>query len=113
MDSGLSKGLSGSAVRLVGGLEMSDVMVDVSDLKSIKGKKLEDLKAFLEEKLEASVSEEGNKLVLGFEEEAAKRSLVRGVLRRFLHKSGLKDDLRVISGEDGTFVYKKVKKRLE
>jgi len=112
MDSGLSKGLSGSAVRLVGGLEMSDVMVNVSDLKSIKGKKLEDLKAFLEEKLEASVSEEGNKLVLGFEE-AVKRSVVRGVLRRFLHKSRLKDDLRVISGEDGTFIYKKVKKRPE
>ena len=92
---------------------MSKVMVDVSDFKSIRGKKLNDLKTFLEEKLEASIDEDGSRLVLSFDEEEVKRSLVRGVLRRFLHKSELKDELRVISGDDGAFVYKKVKRRLE
>lgn len=92
---------------------MSEVTVDVSDLKSVKGKKLEDLKAFLEEKLEAKINEDGNNLVLSFDEEGAKKSHIRGVLRRFLHRNDLKDDLRVISREDGVFIYKKVKKRLE
>lgn len=82
-------------------------------MKSFKGEKVEDLAEFLEEKLGIDVKTGGSELVLDFKEEdfVVKRSYLREVLRKFLHRAELKDDFRVISGGENAFIIKEKRKR--
>ena len=94
---------------------MSTVAIDVSDLRGYEGDYVQDLVDFLESKLDVTVSSSKNEVTLEFEEEkeAPSRKDLRLLLRKFLHREYLKEDLRVISGGEDVFIIKERKERPE
>ncbi len=94
---------------------MSTVVVDVSDLRGYEGDYAQGLADFLEHRLGATVSLAKNEVTLEFEEEkvAPSRSHMRLLLRKFLHREELKEDLRVISGGENAFIIKEIKQQPE
>ena len=91
---------------------MSKTPVDISELrKGADGDTVKELADFLEEKLQGvEVDMTGSEIILGYAEDAKpfSRSHLRVLLRKFLHKSELKD-FRVIAGKQNTFVIKEKK----
>jgi len=93
---------------------MSTVVVDVSDLRGYKGDYVKDLATFLEGRLDATVVPAKKEVTLEFEEgKEASRACLRLLLRKFLHREDLKEDLRVISGGENVFIVKERKKYSE
>jgi hypothetical protein len=93
---------------------MSTVVVDVSELQSFDDECVTLLADFLEGKLDASVVASKNEVSMEFEEgKEASRSRLRLLLRKFLHKEALKEDFRVISGGENSFILKERKKYSE
>jgi hypothetical protein len=89
---------------------MSTVMVDVSELQSFDSECVKLLADFLEGKLDARVDSAKNEVTMEFEEgKGASRSCLRLLLRKFLHKEALKEDFRVISGGENSFIVKERK----
>jgi hypothetical protein len=89
---------------------MSTVVVDVSELQSFDDECVKLLADFLEGKLDASVAASKNEVSMEFEEgKEASRSCLRLLLRKFLHKEDLKQDFRVISGGENSFILKERK----
>ena len=86
---------------------MSTVVVDVSELRSFDGESVKDLASFLEKRLDGTVSVTKKEVNLEFEEgKEASRSCLRLLLRKFLHRADLKEDFRVISGGENSFIIK-------
>jgi hypothetical protein len=93
---------------------MSTVVVDVSELQSFDDECVKLLETFLEGKLDAKVAASKNEVSMEFEEgKEASRSCLRLLLRKFLHKEALKEDFRVISGGENSFVMKERKQYSE
>jgi hypothetical protein len=89
---------------------VSTVVVNVSELQSFDGECVKLLADFLEGKLDASVVASKNEVSMEFEEgKEASRSCLRLLLRKFLHKEALKEDFRVISGGENSFILKERK----
>ena len=89
---------------------MSTVLVDVSDLQSFDSDAIKELTDFLEEKLEVSIISTKKEVKLEFEEgKESSRSHLRLLLKKFLHKAYLKEDFRVISGGEDSFILKEKK----
>jgi hypothetical protein len=89
---------------------MSTVVVDVSELQNFDDECVKLLADFLEGKLDASVAASKNEVSMEFEEgKEASRSCLRLLLRKFLHKEDLKQDFRVISGGENSFILKERK----
>jgi hypothetical protein len=89
---------------------MSTVVVDVSELQSFDNECVKLLEDFLEGRLDASVVASKNEVTMDFEEgKEASRSRLRLLLRKFLHKEALKEDFRVISGGENSFIVKERK----
>jgi hypothetical protein len=89
---------------------MSTVVVDVSELQSFDNECVKLLEDFLSGRLDASVVASKNEVTMEFEEgKEASRSCLRLLLRKFLHKEALKEDFRVISGGENSFVVKERK----
>jgi hypothetical protein len=93
---------------------MSTVVVDVSELQSFDDEYVKVLAGFLEVRLDARVISAKNEVTMEFEEgKEASRSFLRLLLRKFLHKEDLKEDFRVISGGESSFIVKERKKYSE
>ena len=89
---------------------MSNIVIDVSDLRSYEGECVRDLANFLEKRLDGSVVVAKKDVTLEFEEgKEASRSCLRLLLRKFLHQTDLKEELRVISGGGNSFTIKERK----
>jgi hypothetical protein len=89
---------------------MPKVVVDVSELRSKSGDDaVKDLKEFLGEKLDAEIDISADLLSLSFDEEKGhvpSRSFLRVLLKKFLHKTDLKEDFRVIAGKENALMFK-------
>jgi hypothetical protein len=93
---------------------MSTVVVDVSELQSFDDECVKLLEKFLEGKLDAKVAASKNEVSMDFEEgKEASRTCLRLLLRKFLHKEALKEDFRVISGGENSFILKERKQYSE
>ena len=93
---------------------MSSTVVDVSELQSFDGESVKALGAFLEKRLDGTVTVAKKEVTLEFEEgKEASRSCLRLLLRKFLHREDLKDDFRVISGGENSFIMKERKEYSE
>ena len=93
---------------------MSSVVVDVSELRSFDDDCIKVLADFLEGRLDATVVLAKKEVTLEFEEgKEASRSCLRLLLRKFLHRADLKEDFRVISGGENSFVMKERKEYSE
>jgi len=88
---------------------MTEMKVDISDLKSEGGDLIEELAEFLKEKTKAEVETATNELVVRQEGENVSRSYLRVLLRKFLHKNELKEYFRVIGGKENTLIVKERK----
>jgi len=88
---------------------MTEMKVDISDLKSEGGDLIEELAEFLKEKTEAEVETATDQLVVKREGENVSRSYLRVLLRKFLHKHELKEYFRVIGGKENTLIVKERK----
>ena len=89
---------------------MSTVVVNVSELQSFDDECVKDLADFLESRLDGTVIQAKNEVTLEFEEgKEASRSCLRLLLKKFLHKEALREDFRVISGGEDSFILKERK----
>jgi hypothetical protein len=94
---------------------MPEIVIEISELKGKGDKTIKDLTKLLEDKLGGKIEAIGNQIVLGYEEEEKlpARTYVRMLIRKFLHKAELKEDFRVISGKENTFIIKERQVREE
>ena len=84
---------------------MPKFVIDTHDLRSNSGNQaVEDLVTFLKEQLKTDVDASGDELAVDTEKHS--RPYVRTVLRKFLHRTELKEDFRVIAGKEQNFIIK-------
>lgn len=88
---------------------MSEMRVDISELKSEGSDLIKELVEFLEEKTKAEVERATDEIVVKGEGKSVSRSYLRVLLRKFLHKQELKGYFRVIGGKENTLVIKERK----
>ncbi|MBE0520149.1 60S ribosomal protein L22 [Candidatus Bathyarchaeota archaeon] len=88
---------------------MSEMRVDISELKSEGSDLIKELAEFLEEKTKAEVETATDEIVVKGEGKNVSRSYLRVLLRKFLHKQELKEYFRVIGGKENTLVIKERK----
>jgi hypothetical protein len=89
---------------------MSTVVVNVSELQNFEGDAVQELVDFLESKLESKIVSSKKEVTLEFEEgKEATRSCLRLLLKKFLHRAALREDFRVISGGENSFILKEKK----
>lgn len=91
---------------------MSTVVIKISELRDIDDESVKDLAEFLEGKADAKVDVTSDEITLNFEEgkKIPSRPFLRVLLRKFLHRAELKEELRVISGRENVFVIKERKR---
>jgi len=73
---------------------MSELRVDVSDLKSERGNLVKELVIFLEEKANVKVETTANEIIVKGEEEAISRKCLQALLKDFLQKVGVKGKVK-------------------
>jgi hypothetical protein len=88
---------------------MSEMRVDISELKSEGSDLIKELVEFLGEKTKMEVERATDEIVVKGEGKNVSRSYLRVVLRKFLHKQELKEYFRVIGGKENTLVIKERK----
>lgn len=88
---------------------MSEMRVDISELKSEGSDLIKELVEFLGEKTKAEVERATGEIVVKGEGKNVSRSYLRVLLRKFLHKQELKEYFRVIGGKENTLVIKERK----
>ena len=88
---------------------MSEMRVDISQLKSEGSDLIKELIEFLEEKTKAEVERATDEIVVKDEGKNVSKSYLRVLLRKFLHKQELKEYFRVIGGKENTLVIKERK----
>lgn len=88
---------------------MSEMRVDISELKSEGSDLIKELVEFLGEKTKGEVERATDEIVVKGEGKNVSRSYLRVLLRKFLHKRELKEYFRVIGGKENTLVIKERK----
>lgn len=90
---------------------MSSMTIDVSDLRNMYSEKVRELAEFLEAKLKAKIDVADREVTVKFEEreKVPSRDYLRVLLRKFLHRTELREEFRVISGLEKVLVIKERK----
>ena len=90
---------------------MSTIVIKISELRGKDEENVKDLAEFLESRADATVDITSDEITLKYEEgkKAPSKSYLRVVLRKFLHKTELKEEFRVISGRENVFIIKERK----
>jgi hypothetical protein len=92
---------------------MVKLIIDINDLRNnTGGEAVEDLAAFLKEKLGTEIDVSTSELSLETEKEKDKkmsRTYIRVLLKKFLHKTELKEDYHIIAGKENSLVIKQTK----
>ncbi|KPV62358.1 MAG: hypothetical protein AOA65_1897 [Candidatus Bathyarchaeota archaeon BA1] len=93
---------------------MQSLIIEISELRDRDGdQKVKDLTDFLKDRVKAKINVSGTGITLRYEEgRAPSKAYLRVLLRKFLHKAELKEQFRVISGKENTFIIKE-RKRVE
>ena len=88
---------------------MSSIIINVSELHEAEGENVQELAEFLEEKIKAKIDVGSNEITVKPENEGKavpSKAYLRVLLRKFLHKAELKEDLRVISSGENVLMIK-------
>ena len=80
--------------------EMSELRVDVSELKSEGEDLIKELAVFLQEKMRAKVETTESEIIVKGEEEAISRKSLRALLKDFLQKVGVKGKVKKGKGKN-------------
>ncbi|RLI21541.1 hypothetical protein DRO54_03420 [Candidatus Bathyarchaeota archaeon] len=87
---------------------MPEIIIDVSELKSkANGETIRELEDFLREKLGIEISFAGDEARI--DSENIKKSYLKVILKKFLHKVDLKENFRVLSKGNNIFMFKERK----
>ena len=93
---------------------MVNTVIDVSEIRSFDDACVKELTVFLEEKLDGTVTSTKKEVTVAFEDgKEASRSCMRMILKKFLHKAALREDFRVISGGENSYILKEKKEYSE
>jgi len=87
---------------------MSTITINISELRGINDENVKDLAEFLKGKVQAKVDVTSGEIILNYEKgkKVPSKAYLRVLLRKFLHRAELKEDLRVISGKENVFIIK-------
>ena len=92
---------------------MAATKIDISELRSKYSGKVKKLTEFLEEKLQAKIEVSDTEITLRAKEKGkeftASKEYLRVLLKKFLHKEDLKEELRVITGKESILTIKERK----
>jgi len=88
---------------------MSEIRIDISELKSEGSDLIKELAEFIKQKTGSEVETAMDEIIVKNEEKNVKRKYLRVLLKKFLHKNELKDYFRVIGGKEETLVVKERK----
>jgi hypothetical protein len=88
---------------------MSQMKIDISDLKSEGGDLIKELGEYIKERTKADVEVATNEITIKGEGKTISRAYLRVLLRKFLHKQELKDYFRIIGGKENTLTVKEIK----
>jgi len=93
---------------------MSTISVNISELRNIDNESVNDLAEFLEGRTDAKVDVTSGEIILNYEEgkKVPSKAHLRVLLRKFLHRAELKEELRIISGKENVFIIKERKEQL-
>ena len=92
---------------------MTEIKINISDLKSEGGDLIEELADYIKAKTNADVQTVTNEIILKGEENVVSRGYLRVLLRKFLHKQELKDYFRILGGKENSLIVKEIKIREE
>jgi len=88
---------------------MAELKVDISELKVEGGDVIKELADFIKEKTGVKVETTTSEIVVKSDKEAISKPYLRVLLRKFLHKTDLKDYFKVIGSKENTFLVKEKK----
>jgi len=83
---------------------MVEIRVEISELKAEGDELVKELADFLHEKTGVEIETTANEIVL--KAEGLSKKHLRVLLRKYLHKSELKEFFRVIGGKENTLIIK-------
>lgn len=89
---------------------MAEIKINVSELSGKDSEKVKELNEFLEARLGVDITVKEN--VITISDEALSKKYLRVLIRKFLHKSDLKERFRPISNKENIII-KRRKKREE
>lgn len=92
---------------------MTEIKVDISELKSEGSDVIKELTDYVKEKTKAEIETATDKIVVKGEGKTASKNYVRVVLRKYLHKTELKKYFKVLGCKENTFVIKEIKEAEE
>jgi hypothetical protein len=88
---------------------MTETRINISELKSEGSDVIKELTEFLREKTKAEVEGTVDAIIVKGEGKNVSRTYLRVLLKKFLHRSELKDYFRVIGVEENTLMVKEKK----
>jgi hypothetical protein len=86
---------------------MTEIKINISELKSEGEDVVKELAEFIKEKTNAEVDTATDSITVKGEERNVSKKYLRVILKKFLHQMELKDYFRVISHEDSLMVKEK------
>lgn len=88
---------------------MSEVKVDITELKKEGDETVQELADFLKEKTGRDVDTTTGEMIVKSGKREISRNYLRVLLRKFLHRVELKEYFKVIGGKEGVLVVKEKK----
>lgn len=90
---------------------MSNVIIDIGELKSAYSEEIKELEKFLKDKAKAKIEVADREITLkpGDKGEGLKKGYVRVLLKKYLHVAELKDRFRIIAGKENILIIKERK----
>lgn len=88
---------------------MAGIKVNISDLKGEGGDVVKELVDFLKQKTNSKIETAADEITVKNEEETLSKPQIRVLLRKYLHKTELKEYFRVIGGKENTLIVKEIK----
>jgi len=92
---------------------VTEVKINISDLKSEGGDLIKELAEYIKGKTQADVQTATDDIIIKGEEKTVSRGYLRVLLRKFLHKQELRDYFRIIGGKENALIVKEIKIREE
>jgi hypothetical protein len=88
---------------------MAEIKVDISELKAEGNDVIEELTDFIREKTKAEVEKGTNEITIKTDEKNISKQYVRVLLKKYLHRSELKEYFKVIGQKENTLFVKEKK----
>jgi len=88
---------------------MTELKVDISELKKEGGDVIKELADFIKEKTKADVETTTNEIIVKSEEKTVSKPYLRVLLRKYLHQTELKEYFKVIGSKENSLLVKEKK----